>query len=76
MEFSCGLTDEAWKRKAKEWHRWFAWHPVTVHVREDGSRVCAWLTFVERRSDYPFCDYDGRWAIWQYRRHDGDKDGA
>ncbi len=26
------------------WHRWFAWHPVTL---ENGN--CAWLEMVERK---------------------------
>jgi hypothetical protein len=28
----------------REWHRWFAWHPVSI---EDGRIV--WLEVVERR---------------------------
>lgn len=35
------------KRDPYEWHRWFAWHPVTFHSQ--GRKVTVWLSFVARR---------------------------
>ena len=67
MRFNCGITNEEWQKRVKEWHRHFAILPVTVEVREDGSRVCAWLETVERRAKWAFTDHDGRWGIYEYR---------
>lgn len=45
---------ETWadyKERMGKWHRWFAWHPVTV-----GHGKRCWLMWVERRGDY--------WGSW------------
>lgn len=37
----------------REWGKWFAWHPVTVHFdnhRPFGGKELRWLEFVERKS--------------------------
>jgi hypothetical protein len=41
------------------WHRWFAWHPVSVGYRD---RYRVWLQVVERRRDYAGDDF-----VWRYR---------
>lgn len=43
--------------RIREWHRWFAWHPVCV-----GRSDSRWLETVERRRDW---DRDG--GFWEYR---------
>lgn len=68
MEFNCGITDEEWKKRVTEWHQFFPILPRTVEVREDGSKICAWLTTIERRAKHAFTDFDGRWAVYEYRR--------
>jgi hypothetical protein len=35
-------------RKKEEWHKWFAWFPVTVGI-EGKHKVKVWLSFVQRR---------------------------
>ena len=42
------------------WHRWFAWHPVTLR---NGHFV--WLRFVERKWDTGDATGEPR---WRYRR--------
>lgn len=50
MRFDCGLSfgERQIERASslRQWHRWFAWHPVRV-----ASRSCVWLEWIERR--YP-----------------------
>lgn len=47
MRFNCGPS-YAEKMKAREqWHRWYAWRPVSV-----ASRDCRWLEYVERKITY------------------------
>lgn len=42
-----------WLRPSLDWHRWFAWHPVSLSARPTSlgeRRAWAWLETVERRS--------------------------
>lgn len=66
MEFNCGLTNEAWEAKYKQWHRFFALWPRTVAI-ENGKFVCVWLETIERRADRVWY-WDGRYVSWDYRR--------
>jgi hypothetical protein len=61
------FKDPAAKYSA-DWHRWFAWHPVTV-----GNQI-AWLEWVERKYDQnggPVDDGGTGYFIaaggWEYR---------
>jgi hypothetical protein len=50
MIFKLGKTDQQKrieKEKKKDWHKWFAWHPVNVG-EEDGRNRMAWLCTVYR----------------------------
>jgi hypothetical protein len=55
----------------KEWHRWFAWHPVEV----DGMQV--WWERIERRWDVEagcsadFSGYSFPTGAWIYRQMQG-----
>jgi len=46
------------------WHKWFAWFPVTVKQYADGSAKKVWLEYVMRKGDM----YDTHgWIIkWDY----------
>jgi hypothetical protein len=58
-------------RLSLRWHRWFAWHPVTV----DGALV--WLETVERHAAKVdvYDDMGSAWAYgWKYRRATGATD--
>ncbi len=47
----------------RQWHRWFAWHPVTV---DKGDTV--WWDMVERRAVWLGGGYDGTGGYrWQHR---------
>jgi len=45
MIWKNGLSVRGWEN----WHRWFAWYPVTVGETEDNHKIKAWLCFVERK---------------------------
>lgn len=44
-----------------EWHRWFAWHPVTL---VDGRR--AWLCYVQRKIEYGYAGWDYEYSYPSY----------
>lgn len=48
-----------WLKIYGEWHKWFAWFPVTV------DKHLVWLEFVERRYHFD-CGYDD-YSKWLYR---------
>jgi hypothetical protein len=43
MQFTIRFSDP------REWHKWFAWHPVS-YPKGDGSIAYVWLENVLRRS--------------------------
>ena len=47
-------------RDGQEWHRWFAWKPVTLL----GDRKTVWLEFIERRKDF---NEEWKTYHWEYR---------
>ena len=59
MRFNCDLTRAERDAKAREWHRWFAWHPVCT------TAGYCWLEYVERRGEY-IASYVDDW-MWEYR---------
>jgi hypothetical protein len=42
--------------RRKEWHRWFAWHPVII------DNVTVWFEMIERKRDPDIFDW-----IYSYR---------
>ena len=79
MEWINGLTNQEKRRlyeeginKMKEWHRWFAWHPVTIGTK-GVRKIKAWFCWVEKRGrQAEWMDETGcywRWK-WEYRRID------
>ena len=65
MKFDCGLSLEQRilrnEERLEKWHRWFAWHPVRV-----GLRDCRWLEHVERKGRRLRTPHGSRWD-WSYR---------
>ncbi len=61
MKFNCGHTKEVRVNALHNWHRWFAWWPVRVGIKE-----CRWLEFVERKGKQKMHGYDMLWS-WEYR---------
>ena len=57
MKWDCGETLHERTQRQKEWHRWYAWHPVRV-----GPGDCRWLEYVERKIEFCWDDY-----FWEYR---------
>lgn len=47
----------------RHWHKWFAWHPVTLSRETVKGRICVKTAFwvhIERK-------YDPFWEYWHYR---------
>lgn len=49
-----------------QWHKWFAWFPVTVGLTNEQRKIKVWLQYVERKGEYnayykPWC-----WC-WEYQ---------
>jgi hypothetical protein len=65
MKFDCGPTlQERWTRRfnaRRQWHPWFAWHPVRT-----GPRECRWLETLERKGEY-HGGMRGSWWSYEYR---------
>jgi len=47
-------------------HKWFAWRPVTIFIRDDGRQVKAWLEYVERTGRW-IDFWDGGFWTWKYK---------
>ncbi len=45
-------------RERKQWHRWFAWHPVHVDYGE-----CVWLENVWRKGHFHFDELVEWWEF-------------
>lgn len=48
---------------SRVWHKWFAWHRVTLRSWRENGRSCrktAFWVYVERK-------YDTFWDDWEYR---------
>jgi len=70
MKFDCGLllNYDEWIADREKWHRWFAWYPVRVGLRE-----CRWFEMVARKGTR----HEGAsyvWWTWEYG-HKGFKEG-
>ena len=64
ITFGCYPGDDA-VEKALKWHKWFAWHPVTVHSKTGKSSGTVWLQTVWRRASEASWDGYGGF-IWIY----------
>lgn len=51
------------KRNLSDWHRWYAWHPVTFHSQ--GRKVTVWLSHVARRRTHS--GYYDAPHVYEYR---------
>lgn len=54
-------------RAKHHWHKWFAWHPVTVPTHGRMSNMTSvWFETIERKGKV--CEHwDGSFWIWEYR---------
>jgi hypothetical protein len=52
MKWINGLDKDEKISRKQEWHRWFAWFPVTVDLTNDGHKIKIWLGYVERKGVY------------------------
>jgi len=50
----------------ERWHKWFAWHPVTVSKTKDRDSKKIWLEYVYRCGDY-WCNFAGSGWDWEYK---------
>ncbi len=75
MKYIDGLTYKGRQRENRkertpktEWHKWFAWYPVTIGETDDGNRkVNVWWQYVYRKGTFIVgFDYGGWWA-WEYK---------
>lgn len=63
MKFDCGNLGESLEEKKarlKEWHTWFAWHPIRI-----GPHDYRWLETVVRKGRF-----QGDYWEWQYTAHE------
>lgn len=60
MKFRCGMLGAAREARKKQWHPWFAWHPVRLGME------CYWLEIVERKGEV-CCGYDDCFWSYEYR---------
>lgn len=65
MIWTDGETWEEEKRRKGEWHKYFAWFPVTIRV-ENGHKIKAWLQYVERKGYFCWAWMGGGFD-WEYR---------
>jgi len=66
-------THKSKKEYYTNWHKWFAWYPITIG-ESDGRKIKLWLEYVERRGNLqlcanPFCYQDYYIYKWEYRRN-------
>jgi len=53
-----------YREDVKDWHPWFAWHPVTVTV--DSREKTIWLETIDRIANEATWSTPGG-VIWEYR---------
>lgn len=67
MRFNCDRIAETIAerdRRQREWHDWFAWHPVRVATGD-----CRWLETVERRIEREYKHGWGHSFVDTYRSY-------
>lgn len=56
-----------WYRLKHMTHRWFAWHPVKVHVAGKRYKMkWVWLKWVHRKGKYWLCEGGEGWDWWYW----------
>lgn len=70
MKWINGLTRDAKDELKKEWHRWFAWYPLTIGYSGEGKNkrsIKIWLQYVQRRAKYAFHNGFFFRYEWEYK---------
>lgn len=55
------------KARYRNWHSWWAWHPVSVKLNEDGSEDIIVFKRVMRRLVEDFLPMRGTFNYWEYK---------
>lgn len=63
MKWIDGYTRQVQRRRKQEWHKWFAWFPVTIDFTSEGRQIKVWLQYVMRKGvvygfDDEYCQYE------------------
>jgi hypothetical protein len=59
-------TYEEQEHRLRNWHRWWAWRPVTVYNSDKGYHQSIWLETVWRQGEQVSgFEYDSFWK-WRY----------
>jgi len=66
MIWKNGLTWKAKKELKENWHRWFAWYPITIATSDDRRMMKCWLETTYRRGTY-HGDCEDDWWEWEYK---------
>jgi len=76
MKWINGRTYKARDAYLKDWHKWFAWHPVIIGTTGEGKEehsVKVWLQYLERKGTY-YQGWGGNFWVWEYREIGNEKD--
>ena len=67
MIWKGGKTSEAKTQYYTNWHKWFAWYPITIFERNE-RKVKLWLEYVERKGRIVSGGIsESNWYEWEYR---------
>lgn len=68
MKWTGGLTlEEISNRNIQRiinWHKWFAWYPVTIGITLSGCKIKVWWEYVECRA---IRAYYGKYYGWDWK---------
>ena len=70
MKWISGHTILEKIEQKKQWHRWFAWHPVVIGINEDNREVKVWLEYVLRKGEPRFLEPKAEGILsydWTYK---------
>ena len=71
MEWVNGLTYEAKIARKEQWHKWFAWYPVTIeivgNIKTEQRHRKAWWQVVERKGKFHPGWHCDDWWTYEYR---------
>ena len=64
------LNIRTWEYKVESrkcWHKWFAWHPVTIKKYPDGALKKFWLETILRKGK-PWYEWDDQGFSYKYKK--------
>jgi hypothetical protein len=66
MKWVNGYTYEVKIRRKEQWHKWFAWYPVTVEITSEGRQIKAWLQHIMRKGTHFGSSWE-QWWTYEYK---------